>query len=171
MFHIELALAGWCGSRLPKPLITYRHATGFRRAEGIEAKGFKDVRAKYTEESLMGCPCSRGGGRKTKARPVARAAAPTTSQRATLAAQLDPSTLKPPPEGSHRLMVYVGRSSQDLLFKGKEHRTYVFSTKRSLAWVHKDDVGRLSRKSVLHEVNVDQLKRAISPDLEVPRTA
>lgn len=161
-FHIKLALAGWCGSRLAKPLITYRHDTGTRRRENIAAKGFKQVKRRYTKESLMGCNCSKGGG--VKRHKVRRP--PVKVQNL---ATLDPAMLPARADNSYKLMMYVGKSKTDLVFKGRSGKIYIFSTQRQLAWIAPSDVGRLARKSVLRLIEVEDIKAATAPELQLPR--
>jgi glycosyltransferase involved in cell wall biosynthesis len=158
-FHIKLVLAGWCGTRLPKPLITYRHDTGKRREQCIEDKGFIRIKKRYTKESLMGCRCGRGGGR-TGVRAAARAPVAARQQAPPNALEgLDPSKLPSSPGDGYVLMVYVGKSSTDLFFHGgRSGQTYIFSTKRRLNWVHPMDAGRMSRKSVLRIVDLEALQ-------------
>jgi len=169
VFHIELALAGWCGTRLAEPLITYRHETGKRRQEGIAGKAFIPIKKRYSKESLMGCNCGKGGGRK-KSVVVQRAAAPLVQA----AIELTPVDIKalssPPPDDKFTLVRYVGNSQTDLVFRGRSRRQYIFSTRRRLCWVHQEDVGRIERRAVLQIVDAEELKRAMEPGLAISRT-
>jgi len=152
-FHIKLALAGWCGTRLAKPLITYQHDTGKRREECIAAEGFKQVKRRYAKESLMGCNCGKGGGvvRKIR-RPVEKVES----------IDLDPSVLPAKSDDSYRLIMYVGKSKTDLMFRGRTGKTYIFSTARRLAWADPQDVGRLARKSVLRIVQEETARASLN---------
>ena len=70
---IGLAVAGYCGSRMPEPLFCYRYYTGERRENGWasgkeNAKIMRQKWGKYLAnngELYMGCSsCGKGGGRK-----------------------------------------------------------------------------------------------------------
>ena len=163
VFHIDITLAGWCGTRVPEPLLTYRHTTGTRRNEGINSKGFIAIKTKYSEASLVGCGCSKGGettGRKAPRRPQpARSTAPLR--------KLDPDTIPSNPGGNVVLMAYVGKSKSDLHFRGRSKRTYLFSKKRQFQWVAAEDARRLDRNAVLQTVDKKQLSAAMAPTLSV----
>jgi len=117
----------------------------------------------------MGCPCSKGGGRK-KSVVVQRAAAPLVQA----AIELTPVDIKalssPPLDDKFALVRYVGNSQTDLVFRGRSRRQYIFSTRRRLCWVHQEDVGRIERRAVLQIVDAEELKRALEPDLAISRT-
>ena len=172
-FHIKITKAGWCGTRLAEPLITYRHDTGSRREEGIKAKGFIDIKKRYSREVLMGCNCGKGGGRKTVAAHRAQAPAPPVQQGQTKAAPAPlPETIeKGKPGADYILMRYVGKSDTELLFKGRDGRQYIFSTRRMWNWVHPLDVQRLVVKSVLQRYDPSQMRGTGDPLLVVPRNA
>ncbi len=69
-WQLKLANAGICGTKIAKPLFTYRKHTGFRREENMAAfeEGKAAILAKWApwwdgKEVLMACSgCSKGGG-------------------------------------------------------------------------------------------------------------
>jgi glycosyltransferase involved in cell wall biosynthesis len=71
-FHLRLARAGICGSKIPAPLWTYRKNAGFRREENMAAfaqgkEAILDRWRPYWEggEKLMACRgCPGGGGQR-----------------------------------------------------------------------------------------------------------
>jgi len=169
-FHIKLALAGWCGTRLAKALITYRHDTGTRRRENIADEGFKQVKRRYTREALMACGCRKGGGAQ---RAKARRLPPPMSLRDQVQyfdlQNLDPTSLPARGDESYKLILYIGKSETDLMFKGRTGKIYIFSTSRRLAWADPLDVNRLAKKSVLRLINYEDLKAALEPELQLPQ--
>ena len=167
VFHIDITLAGWCGTRVAEPLITYRHTTGTRRQEGLDNKGFIAIKTKYSEESLMGCGCSKGGGSIATARRPARRA-PRRGEEPSLLAKMNLDTIPKNPGGNMVLMAYVGKSQTDLHFRGKSQRNYLFNSKnRQFQWVSQEDARRLGRNAVLQEVDKKQLLAATAPTLNV----
>jgi hypothetical protein len=165
VFHIDITLAGWCGTRLSEPLITYRHQTGTRRQEGLDSKGFIDIKKKYSEDSLMGCNCNKGGGQRATARRVPVA---SVGARPQAIEELDLGSIPKSPGDGFVLMAYVGKSKTDMNFRGRTNRQYMFNGEtKQFQWVFAEDVHRLSRKSVLQIVDMDKLAAAKSPTLTV----
>jgi glycosyltransferase involved in cell wall biosynthesis len=78
VFWIDACLKGWCGTRIPEPLFTYRHLTGQRREVGVEMKAsmrpyFEEKYRPYLVEGKeMGC--SGCGGRRQAVRQLVNAA-------------------------------------------------------------------------------------------------
>lgn len=62
-FHLRLAMRGFCGIRLPRPLFTYRHATGDRRRHGSHRKEIDVLHKRYDKEELMKRCSGCGKGR------------------------------------------------------------------------------------------------------------
>lgn len=82
-FHLRLARAGICGTKIPKPLWSYRKHTGFRREDNINAfeQGKAAILGKWQSvwdgrEELMacrGCPGGGGGRYQAQAGPGGKA--------------------------------------------------------------------------------------------------
>lgn len=162
-FHIKLTLAGYCGTRLSAPMVSYRHTTGTRRLEGIEKKGYRDIKSRYSREAVMGCRCRKSPSRVPKARPVAQQ--PDHATRMAALASL--GEIPGPGDNSFHLLRYVGQSESEIVFRGRSGRKYLFSTKRPFAWVHPVDAGRLLRKAVLRSADAAELKVFRTPELKV----
>lgn len=113
-FHLRLARAQYCGIRVPQPLFSYRHATGYRRDEGSKKREIETLHKLYNKEQLE-MACSSCGKRKTKA----------------------PKIPVPTPEGwemkdnpeSAIWIEYTGSAKSELTFRGKNARhIYRFSS-------------------------------------------
>ena len=90
-FHIRLALAGICATKLPEPLFTYRKHTGFRRESNVAdfEEGKRLITEKYPtlwqgtgrEQFIMACRgCPGGGGGNYPKPPTGPAGAASSSQ-------------------------------------------------------------------------------------------
>jgi teichuronic acid biosynthesis glycosyltransferase TuaG len=167
-FHIKLAMAGYCGTRLAEPLITYRHDAGQRREKSIADKGFLKIKKRYSKEVVMGCGCGKGGGRHTSAPRRTRKVAAQKTEAARVPAPLPEAVKQGQPGAGYVLLGYVGKSDTDLLFKGREGRQYIFSTRRPWNWVHPLDVQRLVVKSVLQRYDPAQVRSTNESVLVVP---
>lgn len=72
-YWIRMARRGHCFTRIERPLVHYRFATGFRREIGRQSHAnlLDYLRDKYTQESAMPCPgCS--GSRRPAVEPMSR---------------------------------------------------------------------------------------------------
>lgn len=86
-FFIALNAAGYCGVRVPEPLLQYRASTGSRREEMYAKRDelkqiIKNKWIQYYEggQKLMPCGgCRKGGGKRINTPPTAVNAAMTTS--------------------------------------------------------------------------------------------
>jgi len=138
-FHLRLARAGYCGIRLPKILLTYRHDTGKRRNEDNIRRENARLKTIYSEEELQ-MACSSCGKK--------RAAVPKPTNWI-LKEKEDMTT------GQWPLLQFVGKATSDILFKGRTGRGYMFAnnTHNRYHRVHPDDAEMLSRSAYLVEVD------------------
>lgn len=130
-FQLALANKGWCGTRIPRPLFTYRVDKGSRREEnfggGPGSSGFEKskqgILAKWKsffdrEEELMACRnCPNGGGSVLKPPPTFSSTAPVLP-----ANELD----------KYKIFEYTGAKAGTMNFRGRETGTpYRFSNRPS----------------------------------------
>lgn len=123
--HFKLVLAGHCGMRLPRPLVTYRLATGQRR-EKQATETAAMLRKKYTVEALqMGC---RDCAKKAK--------------RASMAKQDLPQNWSTKEEQGFEQLEYTGGNRATTTFRGITGRNYRFGNndESRVGWVHPQDV-------------------------------
>lgn len=158
ILHLDLAMKGWCGTRIPVPLFTYRHMTGMRREDGIAKRAKKGIQRKYNLEDLMArCGgCSKGGGKAAAhAKP---AALPTW-------------TLKS--DEGFVLIEFMGKNTSDVLYKGRtgkdgrraRHYRFGNSPGHKRLWVHPDDAGRFMRRAQFRAVPAAEIEQ---PKKEAP---
>ena len=130
--YTRLAIAGYCGVRLPKPLLIYRTYSGVMRKLSHAQRGkiLADVDRKYGEASMSSC-C---GGNSDALLAAKRA----------LAGMAQAAEESLVPEDKTRLM-YVGENVGSISFFGKEGRVYRGGHNEvdGLTLVHNDDVDRL----------------------------
>lgn len=107
-FHLRLAMKGFCGIRLPRPLFTYRHATGDRRRHGSKRREIDILHRMYNREELMR-GCSGCGKRRIAS--------------ATLPAQPEPpANWATKADLGWPQVEFIGGNKNDLIFKGKATR-------------------------------------------------
>ena len=118
-FHFKLVAAGFCGMRVPMPLMTYRLATGERR-EKQATETARILREKYPLEDLkVGCkPCSQN-----KTLPM-------------------PQNWSTKEESGFAQLEYVGKNRNTTTFQGITGRAYRFGNndRAKIGWVHPLDV-------------------------------
>lgn len=118
-FHFKLVAAGFCGMRVPMPLMTYRLATGERRQKQATETAAM-LREKYPLEVLkVGCkPCSQ-------------------SKAVSL-----PQNWSTKEEAGFAQLEYVGKNRSTSTFTGITGRNYRFGNNGAskIAWVHPLDV-------------------------------
>jgi len=124
-FHLRLVLAGHCGMRLPRPLVTYRLATGKRREKQAKETAAM-LRKKYTMEALtMGCkPCSQN------------------AKRASMAAKDLPENWSTLEDAGFEQIEYTGSNRATTTFTGVTGRNYRFGNndESKIGWMHPQDV-------------------------------
>lgn len=128
-FHLRLAKAGFCGIKIPRPLLTYRHATGKRRDEGSIKQEARRLRERYPlEELIMGCKGC--GGRRSRKMSDDMSA---------------PGTWVSKEDAGWPMLEYVGNNKNTLVFKGRTGRLYRFGRNQynHFGRVHPDDVHHL----------------------------
>ena len=116
-FQIKLAAQGICGTKVPRPLFTYRKETGMRRESNMAAheEGKTAILAKWSrlwdgKETLMACgSCPGGGGRGYASPPAAQSLG--SSQR-----------ILQPREG-YVILQYNGASVSTRMYLGKKTST------------------------------------------------
>ena len=116
-FQIRLAAQGICGTKIPRPLFTYRKETGMRREANMAARdeGKAAILGKWPKlwdgrETLMACgSCPGGGGNGYAAPPAMQAMG--NSQR-----------ILQPREG-YVILQYNGASVSTRIYRGKETST------------------------------------------------
>jgi len=120
-FQFKLAMAGFCGVRVPQPLVTYRLATGERREKQASDTAAM-LREKYDLEGLkVACkPCS---------------------QNARVMSTVLPQSWSTKEEEGFVQLKYVGKNRATSTFKGVSGRNYRFGNNDDarIAWVHPED--------------------------------
>jgi glycosyltransferase involved in cell wall biosynthesis len=132
-FHLRLAMAGYCGAKVPEPLMTYRHATGMRRIDGSHRKEIKVIHATYDLEELkMAC---RGCGKRRRT-GVNRTTNPEP-----------PRNWQAKEELGWPIFEFTGGNINSLKFKGKSGRTYIAGNNQyhRRIRVHPDDERHFER--------------------------
>jgi glycosyltransferase involved in cell wall biosynthesis len=130
-FQLKLANTGWCGTRIPQPLFTYRVDKGTRREDnfggGPGSSGFEiskqGILRKWKpffdgKEELMGCrSCPNGGGGQLQPPPTFSSTAPVMA-----ANELE----------KYEIFEYIGSKAGTMNFRGRETGTmYRFSNRPS----------------------------------------
>ncbi len=163
-WQLKLANAGICGTKVAKPLFTYRKHTGFRREENLAAfeQGKEAILAKWApwwdgKEVLMACRgCSKGGGvAKPPTMPQQQAAAGSST---TVARE------------GYTILEYTGGGSSRRTYRGKKTGTsYKFGgdPAHRRKYVYLDDVPWLL--SLFEPGGSQKLFRSVDPI--APRTA
>lgn len=128
-FQLSLANRGWCGTRIPRPLFTYRVDKGTRREQNFDggpgSPGFEDSKKGILKkwksffdgkEELMACRgCGNGGGGQVQAPPTFSSKAPVMSEEDL---------------AKYTIIEYTGGKSGSINFKGRETGTvYRFSNR------------------------------------------
>jgi hypothetical protein len=135
-FHLRLARAGYCGLRLPEPLFTYRHATGLRRRDGSHRREIVNLHKTYSQQELeMACrSCGKRGRTKNMPKVPTGNVAP-------------PRNWSDKDEEGWPTLVYTGKNSSTLVFRGQSGRRYYAGNNRSHknVRVHPDDFQHLLR--------------------------
>jgi len=153
-FHLRLARAGWCGIRIPLPLFTYRHATGWRRDAGTIQRSNRILKGKYSREDIeMGCK-GCGSSPRQKARAVEETV-PLTNW-----------TSKA--DAGWPLLEFIGGNRNDLTFRGSvTHRTYLFGNNNyhRFCRVHPDDSVRLALHQFLRLVSIEKPSETVADDV------
>ena len=145
-FFIRAVQAGYCGTRLAVPLLTYRMMTGNRREENYlnRDKHYAYIVEKHApyykgaKEKRMGCNCGNGGGKKSMTLHVAAG----------------------PQQSEAPLIEYIGDPMQQRRLKGKvTGKIYLYSGQRRRFYMHVDD----AIEAVKHAdfVLVDQTTNAV----------
>lgn len=141
-FHLRLTKAGFCATKVARPLFTYRHATGKRRNEGSIRAEVERLRQLYPLEELQ--EMCRGCSKRRAAQQSAQQQRSVENRPAIL------GQLKA--EAGFVSVEYTGNSAVDILFKGPTGRRYVFNSgDKRVAYVHPDDAPRLLRFSYFRE--------------------
>jgi glycosyltransferase involved in cell wall biosynthesis len=133
-FQLKLAEVGCCGTRIPRPLFTYRKDTGLRREENQgqfeqSKQGIADKFEPYFSgrKKLMGCSrCPHGGGGR-----VAATIQPSQSKLETPAGD----------ENGYVVVEYIGTRMGSRTFRGPTGTKYRFSASptEKQKYVLKDD--------------------------------
>jgi glycosyltransferase involved in cell wall biosynthesis len=124
-FYLKLVMAGHCGMRLPRPLVTYRLATGERRNK--QAKRTADaLRKQYPMEELMA-----GCGNCAK-----------RAKQASMAARELPDNWSTKEEAGFEQVEYTGGNRATTTFTGITGRPYRFGNndESRVGWMHPQDV-------------------------------
>jgi glycosyltransferase involved in cell wall biosynthesis len=136
-FVLGLCDKGYCGSRLPVPLVQYRIHAGNRREELYAQRTtlIENIRTKWTKYFTGGAPmpCGSCGGKSV----------PLTAQQTQQFNAMAPSN-----NGGENLVLleYIGRESGPMMFRGQvTGAQYRFGLDPShrLKYVHKDDAEHL----------------------------
>jgi hypothetical protein len=148
-FHFKLVMAGHCGMRVPRPLVTYRLATGGRR-EKQATETAAMLRLKYTLEELqVGCkPCA---------------------QKANMMARELPQNWSTKEEQGFVQVEYTGRNRSTTTFNGITGRRYRMGNNDDsrVVWMHPQDasnfidVKRLPFKRVAHLTQTQRVPTAL----------
>jgi len=131
-FHLRLAKAGYCGVKVPEPLMTYRHATGTRRIDGSHKKEINVLHRTYSVEELK-MACSGCGKRRTPQRKTA--------------ADPPPRNWQTKEELGWPTFEFVGGNTNSLTFKGPSGRRYFAGNNKyhRRVRVHPDDANHFER--------------------------
>lgn len=134
-FIIALAAKGYCGARLPLPLVQYRINSGTRREELYARRDvlIENIKVKwqkyYAGDEPMPCGGCGGQARVQSAQEVMAASGPAT----------------PSNNGGDNLVLleYVGKVSGPITFRGQKTGTqyrFGLDVSHKLKYVHKDDL-------------------------------
>jgi glycosyltransferase involved in cell wall biosynthesis len=139
-FQLDLAKKGFCGIRVPEPLLTYRHGTGTGEARRKE-QAVKIVRSKYTKDEIeMACSgCSKRRARRSQ---------PTSTPREGRAMKVAPDEWP--------LIEYTGHSRSEISYRGKgTGKVYRFSLhpKHRVHRIHPNDVATLLRQASFRKID------------------
>lgn len=144
-FHLRLTKAGYCATKIPYPLFTYRHATGKRRDEGSIRAEIERLRALYPLEELQEMSKSCSGCSKRKASHEAAQKMRAVPNRSPILGELKSEAGFVPIE-------YIGKSTSDLLFKGRSGRRYIFNSgDKGVVYVYPEDMRQLLRFTYFRE--------------------
>jgi len=148
-FHFKLVMAGHCGMRVPRPLVTYRLATGERR-EKQATDTAAILREKYPLEELrMGCK--------------------DCSKRANMAGKELPQSWSTKEELGFIQVEYTGGNRATTTFNGITGRPYRMGDNDDarVVWMHPEDAAnfidakRLPMKRVPHLTQTERLPTAL----------
>lgn len=123
-FHMKLVAAGYCGTRVAVPLMTYRLGTGGRREKQATATA-EAMRQKYSMEVLMaGCGKCGKAKRNTAAMP---------------------QNWNTKEEEGFIQLEYTGKNRATTTYKGSTGRPYRFGNndESRIQWVHPEDADYL----------------------------
>ncbi len=118
-FQLLLASVGVCGTKISKPLFTYRKRTGYRREENVAAfnEGRDAILAKWDrywkgEETLMGCSGCPGGGNGRIPKPPP------------IIVSNNPGNMAP--REGYMVLEYMGQSIATVIYTGERGTKYRF---------------------------------------------
>lgn len=151
-FHLRLTKAGYCATKIQRPLFTYRHATGKRRDDGSIPKEVERLRKLYPLEELQ--EMCRGCGKRKAAQSSADKLSRVPS-RVPILGQLKTEAGFVPFE-------YTGGATGDQVLKGKTGRRYIYNSgDKSIFLVHPDDIRQVDKFSFFKRRNANTVAQVI----------